>query len=278
MAEADPLEVAAWQLAAGSLPSEDLPEIATDALVRGIDSPALRILAGQPRGEVRESADLFRAALDELGIDLPDTDSAQWHLVRRTAHGIAAGRVPPADGASELFLAYFKVRDSGDLRIFVGLASVLDDHPEEAARIGDQIVAAARELLARPVQRRWIRLMAVRGRSPLTQTVGPDQAEVDPGTLQLSDGLRSDLARWDGRHAAALKGWPGSGGFGSEQDAERFAAEGRQLASRLQEELGPGCHVEYMPEPTRPPGLRLRASAGQRQVPRWRRRHSRHPR
>ena len=271
------MEVAAWQLAARSLPSEDLPEIATDALVRGLDSPALRILAGQPRGDVRESADLFRAALDELGIDLPDADSAQWHLVRRTARDIVAGRVTPADGASELFLAYFKVRDSGDLRIFVGLASVLDDLPQDAARIGDQIVAAAQELLARPAPRRWIKLMAVSGRSPLTQTAGTDHAEVDPQTLQLSGGLSSDLARWDGHHAAALSGWPGSGGFDSEQDAERFVAEGEQLASRLQEELGPGCHVEYMPEPTRPPGLKLRASAGQRQVPRWRRRHPGHP-
>jgi hypothetical protein len=266
--------MAAWRLAVGSLPSEDLPEIATGALVRGLDSPSLRILAGQPRNDVRESADLFRAALDELGIDLPDADSAQWHLVRGAARDLVAGRVTPADGASELLLAYFKVRDSGDLRIFVGLASVLDDHPQDAARIGDQIVAAAREMLARPAPRRWIKLMAVSGRSPLTQAAGPDQAEVDPGALQLSAGLCSGLARWDGHHAAALSGWPGSGGFNSEQDAERFVAEGRQLAWQLQEELGPGYHVEYMPEPTRPPGLKLRAPTGQRQVPR--RRHPRH--
>lgn len=268
--------MAAWQLAAGSLPSEDLPAIATDALVRGIDSPALRILAGQPRGDVRESRDLFCAALDELGIDLLDADSAQWHLVRRTARGIVAGRITPADGTSELFIAYFKVRESGDLRIFVGLASVLDDNPEDAARIGDEIVAAARELLARSALRRWIKLMAVSGRSPLTQTAGTDHAEVDPQTLQLSDGLRADLARWDGRHAAALSGWPGSGGFDSTQDAEGFVVEGRQLASRLQEELGPGYHVEYMPEPIRPPGLKLRTPTSQRRVPRWRRRHPGH--
>jgi hypothetical protein len=268
--------MAAWRLAAGSLPSEDLPEIATDALVRGLDSPALRMLAGQPRGDVRESADLFRAALDELGIDLPDAGPAQWHLVLRTAREIVAGRMTPAGGASELVLAYDKARDSGDLRIFAGLASVLDDHPEDAARIEDQIVAAAQELLARPGPRRWIKLMAVSGRSPLTQTAGQYQAEVDPGTLPLSDGLRADLARWDGRHAAALSGWPGSGGFDSAQDAEQFVAEGRRLTSRLQEELGPGYHIEYMPEPTRPPGLKLRPPRGRRRVPRWRRRHPGH--
>jgi hypothetical protein len=137
-------------MAAGSLASEDLPEIATEALVRGLDSPALRILAGQSRDDVRDSADLFRVALDELGIDPPDADSAQWHLARRTAGDIVAGRIRPARGATELWLAYLKVRDNGDLRVFVGLASMLDDHPEDAERIEAAIVAAARELLARP--------------------------------------------------------------------------------------------------------------------------------
>jgi hypothetical protein len=116
VSEADPLEVAAWRVAAGSVASEDLPEIATEALVRGLDSPALRVLAGQSRDDVRDSADLFRVALEELGIDLPDPDSAQWLLARRTAGDIEAGRISPARGATELWRAYGKVRDNGDLR------------------------------------------------------------------------------------------------------------------------------------------------------------------
>ena len=55
----------------------DLPEMATEALVRGIDSPSLRLLAGQPRNDVRYSADLFLAALDELGIEVLEPDRAQ---------------------------------------------------------------------------------------------------------------------------------------------------------------------------------------------------------
>lgn len=245
-------------MATGSLTFEDLPEIATEALVRGLDSPALRVLAGQPRDDVRDSAELFHVALDELGIDLPDADSAQWHLARRTAGDIAAGRIGPARGATELWLAYRKVRDNGDLRVFVGLASMLDDHPENAEQIEADMVAAARELLARPAPRRWIKLMAVRGRSPLTQTTGPDDVAVDPETLQISDGLRSDLARWDRYFVAVLSGWPAADGFDSEHDAERFVAAGQQLASQLQDELGETYHVEYMPEPIRPPGVKLR--------------------
>lgn len=245
-------------MAARSLASEALPEIATEALVRGLDSPALRVLAGQPRDDVRDSADLFRVALDELGIDLPDADSARWYLARRTAGDIAAGRIGPARGATDLWLAYLKTQDNGDLRIFVGLASMLEDHPEDAEQIEADIVAAARELLARPAPRCWIKLTAVRGRSPLTHSTSSGDIEVDPETLQISDGLRSGLARWDAYFAAVLSDWPAAGGFDSEHDAERFAAAGRQLVARLQDELGASYHVEYRPEPIRPPGVKLR--------------------
>ncbi len=258
MTEADPLEVAAWRMAAGNLASEDLPEIATEALVRGLDSPALRVLAGQSRDDVRDSADLFGLALDELGIDLPDADSALWHLARRAAGDMVAGQIRPARGVAELWPAYLKVRDNGDLRIFAGLASTLEDHPEDAEHIEADMVAAARELLTRPAPRRWIKLMAVQGRSPLTQTTGPDNIEIDPGTLHISDGLRSDLARWDAYFASAVSGWPGAGGFDAEHDVERFVAAGRQLVSQLQNELGASYHVEYRPEPIRPPGVKLR--------------------
>jgi len=245
-------------MAVGTLVSEDLPQIATEALIRGLDSPALRVLAGQARWDVRDSADLFHVALDELGIELPDADRAQWHLARRTAGDIVAGRIRAARGANELWLAYENVRDSGDLRIFVGLASMLDDHPEDTDQIEADIVAAARELLDRPAPRRWLKL-AVRGRSPLTQSVGHDDIEVDPEALPLSGGLRSDLARWKARFEATLSGWPASGGFDSEHDAELFVAAGQRLVVQLQDELGASYHMEYMPEPIRPPGVKLRA-------------------
>jgi hypothetical protein len=95
-------------------------------------------------------------------------------------------------------------------------------------------------------------------RSPLTQTTGPDNIEVDPDALPLSDGLRSDLARWRARFEATLSGWPASGGFDSEHDAELFVAAGQRLVVQLQDELGASYHVEYMPEPIRPPGVKLR--------------------
>jgi hypothetical protein len=160
---------------------------------------------------VRDSAELFLVALDELGIDLSDADSALWRLAKRAAGDKIAGRVEPASGATELWRAYLKVRDNGDLRVFVVFASMLDDHPEDAEQLEADMVAAARDLLARPAPRRWIKNMAVQGRSPLTQTTGPNNIEVDLGTLPISTGLHSDIARWDAHFAAVLSDWPAAG-------------------------------------------------------------------
>lgn len=48
---------------------EDLPALATDALVEGLDTPTLRILAGEPSTMFAEfdNRDLFRKILEELG-------------------------------------------------------------------------------------------------------------------------------------------------------------------------------------------------------------------
>lgn len=245
-------------MAAGGLRSEDLPGLATDALVRGIDSPALRMLAGQDASDVRDSADLFRRVLTELNISLPDADQARWRLVRMTAQRIVDGRINAAAGASEIWsTGYLYVQDSGDLRIFVGLCSVLDDHPEDRAHIETKIMEAAEELLARPQPRRWIKLMAVAGRSPLSRTLGTDDSEVDPKDLPISPALIADVERWAEDHHSLLARWPDAGGFHSHEHAREFVERGERLVTRLQTELGSGYCVEYMPEPILPPGMKL---------------------
>ncbi len=257
--EEDPIEVAAWTMVAGMLRSENLPDIATEALLRGLDTPALRMLAGQSRDDVRDSADLFHSALDELGIALPDADTASWNLARRTAREIVDGRMEPILGAEALWSAYVRLRDNGDLRIFVALASELDDHPEGVEQLSAQILAEARSLLDRPKPRCWIRLMAARGRGPITRTAGLDDVEVDLNELGISGDLRADVVRWARAFEDLFTGWPALGGFATGQQAEAFVADGERLVTRLQDELGPTYHVEYTPEPTRPPGVKLRA-------------------
>jgi len=253
----DPLEIAAWELVAGELRSEDLPALASDALVRGVDSPTLGELAAQSSSDVRTSADLFREVITELGIELPDLDEALWNLVRSTVRGVVDGDVPPGIGARKIWRWAWDVEDSGDLRIFIGLASELDDYPEDRAVLEAQIMAEAGELLRRGQPRVWIKLMAVNADSALSRSVGSGSAKVDPLDLPVSVRLRSDLAGWNAEHAALLSNWPGSGGFSSTRAAEQFVEAGQSLVRRLQDELGPDYHVEYMPEPIRPPGVRL---------------------
>lgn len=94
----DRLQYSAWQYVAEVLPPEELPMLAAHALVDGCDSPALRELAGLPRrsgeAEVRE---LYVLALRELGIPLPDEDTAGRCLLVSLAFGLASGELSPKD-------------------------------------------------------------------------------------------------------------------------------------------------------------------------------------
>lgn len=249
--------MAACRLAIGELASEDLPDLATDALVRGLDSPSLRVLAGQSRDDVRDSADLFRSALDEIDVELPNPDAARWRIARSIAADIVANRKSPGLGANELWMLAEDVRDSGDLRIFIGLASQWDDHPEDVEELSLQIVREAQQLLDRAEPRIWLRLKAVLDDSPLTRSVGPDAVALDPSSLAVRSGVVTELDRWMTDYRSVLSDWPRSGGFDSVGAAESFVDRGKRLAAQLQAELGANYHVEYWPEPIRAPGVKL---------------------
>jgi hypothetical protein len=254
----DPLQLAALRLVIGEQPSEDLPGLATDALVRGLDSPSLRELAGAPSWDVSESQDLFLRALDELGINRPDEQGALWEMVRDVAIQITTGKLEPYAGARWIWWhAYDRVELEGDLRIFVGLASAWEDHPSSRPQLGSEIVEEARLLLARAKPRRWIKVMARRGCPPLS--ISPGAKDVDPGELPIDAEIAEDLALWAAEYDSTfVDGNPKRQGFASLMDADEFVDRGRQLALRLQAALGPSWCVEYMPEPVRPPGVRLR--------------------
>lgn len=82
---------------------DDLPMAAAHALARGVDSPSLRELAGLPKGQPRESVDLFRQAMDELGSPVPDEGDARLHLMRQAAADIVAGEGDAEDLAYEIY-------------------------------------------------------------------------------------------------------------------------------------------------------------------------------
>jgi hypothetical protein len=95
----DRLQRSAWRYVAEVLPPEELPMLAAHALVDGRDSPALRELAGLPRrSDETEIRELYVQALHELGIPLPDEETAG----RRLLVSLAKAELSPEDVADRL--------------------------------------------------------------------------------------------------------------------------------------------------------------------------------
>ncbi|MFI5801273.1 hypothetical protein [Streptomyces sp. NPDC051561] len=98
------LEEAAWLYRADEVCPKDLPMTAAEALAAGVDSPALRELAGLPRNaDSRDLCDAFEQALAELEIALPEPAPARRHALRRLAVRFAAGEVDLAELASDIW-------------------------------------------------------------------------------------------------------------------------------------------------------------------------------
>jgi hypothetical protein len=241
------LEVIAARLVVGEQASEDLPGLATEALVRGLDSPSLREAAGLSPRDVRAAREAFVNALRELGLQLPDEQSALWLLIRNMLRRIVDGSINAYEGASWIWhQAYWRVEREGDLRVFVGLASEWDDHPGSRPAIEQAIRDSAVDLLAQGEPRSWLMLQA-RDREPPVRLPGKDQALVIED-LPFSEQLKSDLQEW-ANDFDKVKTRPGRGpsGFQSVSAAERFVDRGARLHDEIQRQLGDHWHVEYMP-------------------------------
>jgi hypothetical protein len=92
----DELREVAWEVAAGRTFPEDLPMAAALALARGIDSPALRELAGLGRrSDTAELRSMFVHALEQLKIALPSPDQAARRDLHRLAQEFVAGERTP---------------------------------------------------------------------------------------------------------------------------------------------------------------------------------------
>jgi hypothetical protein len=159
----DPLQLALARLVIEDQPTEELLDLAADALVRGIDTPALRQLAGTLRTEVRDARDRFLRAVEELGWRRPADEAARRTLVRYWAEQMLAGKLTPYEASRLIWKkASWQLPQDADLMVFVGLASEWEDHPDyredleiqmldEAQRIihGDRTCCAAVERLTR---------------------------------------------------------------------------------------------------------------------------------
>ena len=258
----DDLETAGLLLLLGDRRTDQLPYIAAEALASGFDSPWLRRAAGAAPDDADNASQWFLWALEELGCDCDvEEEEACCRLIRDIARRVVDDDLAPSAGAHRIWQLSCRVRDEGDLRIFVGLASELQDHPDQWPALDRQIHREAAALLARSKPRTWVLPKADAGiASPLWQPV--PRRVLDPDALELSDSLRADLARWletfaeNVERAVTQRGqrsW-GRSVFGGRDEAVAFVQRGQELATCLQDELGADYVVEYYPEPVDPIG------------------------
>src|SRR5438552_10283990 len=95
------IAVARWVL--GLLSGKELPWVACAALEAGLDSPALRRLAGELRPTMGEAEPLFEKALGELHIDVPTKSEAGLIVAKAYAVRIVEGSVSPYEGARRIW-------------------------------------------------------------------------------------------------------------------------------------------------------------------------------
>ncbi|MEW2356390.1 hypothetical protein [Spirillospora sp. NPDC029432] len=132
----------------GGLYPEGLPMVAAEALTRGVDSSALRELAGCDGSDAREVQDLYLAAMEELGLEIPDADEVLWERVRVLAGRIADGSIAPYEGVLGIVRHGGGLGWPGELAVFDYLANLYAEFPAQRGELAGQIVSEARGLLA----------------------------------------------------------------------------------------------------------------------------------
>lgn len=104
------LNIALAQYVVGDIQTDDLPSIATHALVAGYTSISLAALAGAERATTpAELRELLDEALSELGLCLPDLVTAAVLLKRSYARRVVSAQLAPRDGAARIVELYYAV-------------------------------------------------------------------------------------------------------------------------------------------------------------------------
>ncbi|MGA5819686.1 hypothetical protein ACPC54_17730 [Kitasatospora sp. NPDC094028] len=98
---------ALWSI--GEVRAYEVVRAACDALVAGLDGPALVTLAACTWGEAdRDVPELLPAAFDELGLAFPpaDSDAGREAAARALAHRMLAGRLTPRELTSRIHVHF----------------------------------------------------------------------------------------------------------------------------------------------------------------------------
>ncbi|WP_405690924.1 hypothetical protein [Streptomyces sp. NBC_00057] len=137
--------------------SDRLIQVGLDALIAGVESPSLPVLAGLLRSEEPEAPALFDQVLEELGLTFrppADPRATKWAMAYWIAGQIVDGSLDPAAGA---YLVWADVAyDLGypeDLQPLVSCALKLDDWDENRGvpveALKEEAIEAAEQLLSK---------------------------------------------------------------------------------------------------------------------------------
>ncbi|MFF5263453.1 hypothetical protein ACFY4C_31365 [Actinomadura viridis] len=134
---------------AGDLFPEDLPRVAAEALARGLDSASLRELAGlNGSDDVRDIRALYLAAMEELGIELPDEQTVRWDRVRTWARRMVDGMTTPVEGAAKIDAESVALESPAKLSDFTYLLALWGEFPDRRQSLEASMLESARELVA----------------------------------------------------------------------------------------------------------------------------------
>ncbi|WP_406414170.1 hypothetical protein OG923_32505 [Streptomyces halstedii] len=112
--------------------SDRLIQAGLDALMAGVESPSLALLAGLLRSEEPKAPDLFNQVLEELGLQPPAAPrAAKWAMAYWIARRIVNGSLDPAAGSHLIWAdVAYDLGYPDDLLPLVGCASNLEDWDE----------------------------------------------------------------------------------------------------------------------------------------------------
>ena len=149
--EVEPVRRKLAEVSLGLVSSDTLADWACDVLVAGLDTPALRELAGLPVAEAREAKDLLYAVAEDLDLELPNAQESRRLLVQLWATDIVSGDLAPEVGAFRIWAQWSEGRSCGEnvpdsWLPFVHEASDWDEWPRRHEEIRASIRSAATRL------------------------------------------------------------------------------------------------------------------------------------
>lgn len=103
---------AAFRVRRSNASRNDLVAAAVALLLAGVDSPNLRVLAGEDSADLLEVSEYLDATLQGLGLVPLDDMSIAVRTIDQVAQQILDGSIAPRDGAVAIWNAYFPAASS----------------------------------------------------------------------------------------------------------------------------------------------------------------------